>query len=511
MSPPATLYVAAGAHALDAGGDGRPVRALLVRGDRIVWTGADPAAAPRHARSLDFGGGWITPSFVDAHVHATATGLAADGLDLSAAGSVADCLARLRDHAASSDRPVILGHRWEDTTWPEQRPPNAEEITEAAPGRTVLLTRVDAHSCVVDAATLGSLPLAGLHGVDRHADGLPTGWLREAACEAARRQVLARVPSSQVDAARRTACSRAAALGIGAVHEMGHPGLSSMRDAQAWAAGEWPIGVDVWWADIDAGTALRRGLRPGGDLFLDGSIGSRTAAVSGGYHDAPGSGELFHDDEEVAAFFVDSTRAGAGAGVHAIGDRAIDQAVAALEAAAEAVGSDAVRACRHRVEHVEMPSRDHVRRMAALGVVASVQPAFDAAWGGDSGLYARAFGHERALRSNPLGWFDAEGTVLAFGSDSTVTPLDPWGAVAAAERHRGGLAVDRRTALAAHTLGGRYVAGQDDAGPLRPGARADFAVWDADPLVVDDVTRLRCVALSVAGNDVRPEKIPESL
>jgi len=266
-----------------------------------------------------------------------------------------------------------------------------------------------------------------------------------------------------------------------------------------WSAGEWPIEVLTWWAELDP--EPRPGLRPGGDLFLDGSIGTCTAATTMPYR-CSGTvtrGTLFHPDEAVADFFIAHTRAGRGAGVHAIGDRAIEQAISAIETAAHATGIDAVRRCRHRIEHVELPSLDHVRRIAELGVVASMQPAFDATWGGPKGLYAERFGVRAAMDSNPFSWFAAAGVPLAFGSDSTVTPLDPWGAVVAAEHHSGGWGLSRETALVAHTLGGRYAAGQDDVGPLRAGFRADLAVWSAHPLTVEDPRTLRCLATVVAG------------
>jgi predicted amidohydrolase YtcJ len=507
VSPASTLLVAA---ALRGGGPGEaPARAVLVSGDRITWTGADPSAAPPADRVVDLGGAVVTPAFVDAHVHATATGLARTGVDLAGAASAAEVLARVREHAASSAGPVLLGGPWDDFGWPEGRPPTAEAISAAAPGRTVLLTRVDAHASLVDAQTLARLPLERLEGVDRAADGAPTGLLREAASEAAQTAVRALLPEEQRAAARLRACRDAAALGIGTLHEMGHPGLSGLDDALAWASGRWPVEVLVWWAELDADAGPRHGLRPGGDLFLDGSIGSRTAAVCTPYRDG-GNGLLFHDDDAVAAFFTAATAAGRGAGVHAIGGRAIEQAVTAIEAAAAVHGRDRVRACRHRLEHVELPTRAQVARMAPLGVVASVQPAFDAAWGGPEALYAAAFGREVACGSNPLAWFAEAGVPLAFGSDSTVTPLDPWGGVLAAERHRGGLGLDRATAFAAHAAGGRHVAHQDDSGRLRPGQRADLAVWSTDPFAVEDPRTVRCLATVVAGRSAHGDLPVES-
>ena len=492
-----TLLVARGVHAVDPqAADG--LRCVLVDGEQIAWVGADPAEAPAHERAVDLGEAWITPAFVDAHVHATATGLAQTGLDLAGTASAAELLDRLRRFCAGAG-PVVLGTGWDDFRWPEGRPPSAAEITQAAGGRVVMLMRVDAHSCLVGESVLAQLPLDSLEGVERGADGTPTGWLREQSSEAAQLHVRALLTPQQLDDARHAACEAALRLGIGSFHEMGHPGLSGLEDARAWAAGSWPVDVDTWWAELDLAAAVDNGLRPGGDLFLDGSIGSCTAATSEPYGADAVRGALFHSDDAVAEWFTACTAAGLGGGVHAIGDRAIEQALQAIEAAAAAHGLDAVRACRHRMEHVELPTRDQVARMGRLGVVASMQPAFDAVWGGDDGLYAERFGVDAARVSNPLSWFAEAGVTLAFGSDSTVTPLDPLGALVAATQHRGGCSVDMGHALAAHTVGGHYVGRRDAVGRCRVGWRADLAVWSGDPAVTDGAGGVRCLATLVRG------------
>ena len=499
---PRTLLVGAGVRRLDRSHPDDGARAVIVAGERIVWVG-DPDCAPATDHRIDVDG-WVTPAFVDAHVHATETGLAAEGLNLAGCASLEDALTHLRRYAAEKDTNPLLGSGWDDSGWPEQRPPTADEITAAAPGRTVLLERVDGHSCVVDSSTLAALPLEDLEEVVRDDGGRPTGWLKESASHHVRTEVNARLTPRRLERARDTVCRQAAALGIASFHEMGHPGISSLADARAWVDGSWPIDVQVWWAELDD-IPGQQGFRRGGDLFLDGSIGSSTAAITGSYRDGAGDGMLYHAEDAVTAFFTRATREGRGAGVHAIGDRAIEQAVSALESAARTLGGSAVRDCRHRIEHVELPRPDHVQRMAALGVVASVQPAFDAEWGGDHGLYARRFGAPTALRSNPLAWFAEAGVPMAFGSDSTVTPMDPWAGVAAAEQHLGGHRLDRYHAWEAHTLGGRYVAGQGHVGSVADGMRADLTVWDADPLEVDDVRRLRCHMTWVRGRTVFPE------
>ncbi|MGZ4637694.1 MAG: amidohydrolase family protein, partial [Actinomycetes bacterium] len=120
--------------------------------------------------------------------------------------------------------------------------------------------------------------------------------------------------------------------------------------------------------------------------------------------------------------------------------------------------------------------------LADLQVVASVQPAFDRLWGGQDGMYAERLGADRAVRLNPFAAMAHAGVLLALGSDSPVTPLDPWGTVRAAARHQTpGQALDVATAFEAHTRGGWRAARVDDGGVLRTGAPATFAAWAAVP------------------------------
>ena len=126
------------------------------------------------------------------------------------------------------------------------------------------------------------------------------------------------------------------------------------------------------------------------------------------------------------------THAGIQAGFHVIGDAAVAAAVEGFGRVVDELGGPAVAACGHRLEHVEMITGEQAAKLGAWGVIASVQPGFDAAWGGPDGLYARRLGSDRAAALNPFAQLAAAGVSLALGSDAPVTALDPWAAVRAA-------------------------------------------------------------------------------
>lgn len=304
-----------------------------------------------------------------------------------------------------------------------------------------------------------------------------------------RAAALGAVGGEQRTAAQRAALAHAASLGIGSVHECAGPEISSEDDFTGLlrlAAEEPGPRVVGYWADRDVEKARALGaLGAAGDLFVDGSLGSHTACLHEPYADAGHTGVVHLDADAVAAHVVACTEAGLQAGFHAIGDASVASVVEGVRAAAEKVGLARVRAARHRIEHAEMLTPETVAGFAELGLTASVQPAFDALWGGEDGMYAQRLGVERARTLNPFAALLRAGVPLAFGSDSPVTPLDPWGTVRAAAFHRTPEhRVSVRAAFTAHTRGGWRAVGRDDAGILVPGAPADYAVWRTGHLVV---------------------------
>ncbi len=481
-------------------------RCLVVRGKRVVWVGDDPELAPPHADRLDLDGCTIGPAFVDAHAHLTPTGITLIGLDLSGVRSGGELLRAVQTYAEQHTGRVVWGHGFDPHDFADDLP-DADELSAAAGGMAVFLSRVDGHSCIVDRATLSAAPLARAHGVERDADGEPTGLLRREANHIVRRWSVGAMTDAELKQARFAVAKHAASLGISSVHEMGGPDIMGAADFDAWLYGSWPIEVIPYWAGLDLRFVIERDLKHiGGDILLDGSLSSHTAALVEPYEDMPHvRGHLEFEDDTLVELFMEATRAGVQVGVHAIGDAAIAQAVRCWRAVDDRLPDyleGGVRRLRHRLEHAEvMHDFDLMDDIADLGLVISAQPQFETLWGQAGGVYETRLGAARAVDTNPLRELADRGVALAFGSDANVSSMDPWATVAAAQdRRHNQHGITRLEAVSASVLGGRHAARQERwVGSIRAGKRADLAAWEGDPFAAEDPRGTRCVMTMYKG------------
>ena len=474
---------------------GTPATCLAVEDGHIAFVGDEDGAATYDGADevLDLDGALLAPAFVDSHVHTVRTGFARTGLDLSGTPSLATTLDDLAAFAETHPgHGVLVGQGWDETDWPEHRPPTGDELERAAPARRTYLTRVDGHSSVVSPALAALVP-----GLDALDGWTPDGRVERDAHHAVRAVLEGLIgPDERLDAAR-AACLAMAAQGIVTFHENAAPHIGPEHEIEMvrQAASEAGLRAVVYWGELMAvETAQRLGVAGlAGDLVADGAFGSRTAALSAPYTDRPDTcGHAYVSAQQVRDHVVACTRAGLQAGFHCIGDAALENIREGFEAAERELGTDPIRQAGHRLEHVEMPSRAMIDTMSRLGILASVQPMFDGLWGGPDGMYAARLG-ERWRQTNPFGALAEAGVSLAFGSDSPVTPLGPWAAIRAAvhhhaEEHR----LDPATAFAAHTGGAR----------LTVGAPADLAVWDQAPDLTQDADVPRLLRTVAAGRTI---------
>jgi predicted amidohydrolase YtcJ len=487
---------------------------LLIDGDRIAGSGNGDA--PNADRVMALQGAVLVPGFCDAHVHLPATGLYASGLDFRAEHSSRVILDAFAKRAAGNG--MLFGGNFED---PLDKPITRHELDGAVGSRPALLARADMHSCVVSTALLEELDIRGLEGIDMDEFGRPTGYLREkAAAEAWRWFDSSLSKREQMDAVR-AAIRLAYSKGITSVHEMFVVEWRGWDAFDVLQASVRPAALNVipYVATPEVDRVAEMGLgRVGGDFFLDGSFGSHTAWMADGYvtdppDGTPPSGISYRSDDELLGFFLRSQDAELQAGVHAIGDAAIEQAITTWERVAESRGLEAVRRLGHRIEHFECSSDIHIRRAGRLGLRASIQAAFDRFWGGSDGLYARRIGWERASKMNRFKTMIEGGLVVGAGSDSTVTPLDPFLQMASLRTHH--IAEERLeglSALEAHTKGAHALAGTGDRGTISPGHVADLALVSADPVecAPEHLRDIQVFGTWIGGRRVWPLELAEA-
>ncbi|WP_111765848.1 amidohydrolase [Nakamurella deserti] len=472
-----------------------PAATCLAITDGVVsWIGPDTGVeqAGHIDETIDLDGLFVAPAFVDAHVHCTDAGLALIGLDLRGARSLTQALDLLRAHAASSDAGLIWGHGWDDAGWPERRPPSRSEIDAAVGGRPTYLSRIDVHSAVVSGAIGDRLDTA-------RPGFSPDGPLTQDSHHEARGLARSLLSDADRTAAQRAFLTHAASRGMVEVHECAFSDPQALADLAGLLALDAPVAVRAYLGqavtDPAEATALlaRTGAHAlGGDLSVDGALGSRTASLHAPYADHAGTGVRYLSDDQIADHLVACARAGIQPGFHAIGDDAVAAVAGGLRRAAEILGGTLpLAAVAPRIEHAEMISAADIDILSRCGAIASVQPLFDALWGGTDGVYVQRLGVDRAAPMNPFAAIAAAGVTLAFGSDAPVTAAEPWQAVRAAVNHRTpGSSVTPRAAFTAHTRGAHRAARRLDRGVLTVGSVADLAIWETGPLVRPEAAEL---------------------
>lgn len=466
--------------------------ALLLDGPNIAWVG-DDAGAHVHRdvvdAVVDLNGAFVAPGFVDSHIHATSTGLRLTGLDLTAVRSGPELLDSIARHATATRGAPIYGHGWDDTHWAPGELPSRRDIDRAAFGSEVYLSRIDVHSALVSTALVArDRTIEGLSGYSSD------GPVSQEAHSALRVSAFASMPSGIRKAAQRAALEHARANGIVAVHEMSGPsigGEADARDLVAVAQNPSLPRMTLMWGERASAEAFAR-LRDlgayglAGDLFVDGSLGSRTAALHEPYSDDPHNyGTTYLSEEDIVDHVRQCSLAGIPAGFHVIGDAACAQVAEAMRVVAREVGAGAVRALGHRLEHAEMLSASDISDLASLGVTFSMQPLFDALWGHGGGMYDQRLGPDRAAAMNPFADIVTAGGHLVINSDSPVTPMRPWSFIRAATEHSNpSQRISARAAFTAATRGGWRAIRNHEAGDIAPGAPAHLAVWAVEDLEV---------------------------
>ncbi len=493
------------------------VQAMAIWNGRVLDVGSDSDILRLKARSVkvvNLQKRIVIPGLSDSHIHLLSFGLLLRTLDLAGKRSISEI--RKAVGRAAGEKPPgswITGRGWDQERLAEHRFLDRDDL-DGFRSHAVYLKRICGHVAVANELALTRAGIdkdtpdpEGGEIVRDSATGLPTGLLKEKALE----MVEGSIPRSEEEtrAALTIAAKKLLRLGLTSLHCIIEDALELRVLHLLKNRGQIPqsiyaiLPVKLLDSAVSMGLAADRpgnGFRIGGvKVYLDGSLGARTAALSEPYADEPRSvGMLRMKDKELAEVVEKASGSGLQVCVHAIGDRAVETAVKALEMAPR---SGSARRARHRIEHASLAPPPLFRRMRRAGIVASVQPRFiySDSWA------ERRLGSRRLRYLYPFRSMLRAGLNVAAGSDCPVEDPDPFQGIWSAVTRPGLLPNERLSvgeALAAYTTSSAFASfSGTDAGTLRPGKVADLAVLDRDPFAVEpgDLSKIRVQATIIAG------------
>jgi predicted amidohydrolase YtcJ len=515
--------------------------AIAVKGDRIQAVGENAEMLKLRGpdtQVIDLGGKFVMPGFNDAHAHLENGGFDRLNVDLTGVKSLEEFRERIRAKVATaSPGDWILGGGWDENLWPVKALPSRWDIDEITTDHPVYVERVDGHIGVANsrALQLASITLASRDPnggkIDRDSNGQPTGILRETARQALRDAI----PPPTHDK-RRQAMELALA-------EAAQWGVTSVQDNSNWEDfqileeiqkdGKLTARISEWLPfdqSLEHLDAMRKE-HPATDnmlhtgmlkAFMDGSLGSHTAALIEPYADDPkNSGLPRYDAAKLNDMAKDRMLAGYQLGFHAIGDEGVQMALNAFAEGEKAAKEKKIKAAnggddyRLRIEHAQVVTPMQIVKFRDLKVIASMQPSHvltDMRW-----AEAR-LGPKRAAHSYAWAEFLKRGVTLAFGTDYPVEPISPFRGLYAAttrtsengkQEYYPDQKISMDQAIAAYTTGSAFAEfAEKEKGLIAAGMLADFVVLDRDvtAVVPQKLLQTKVVRTVVGGKTVYEAK-----
>ncbi|UCE90847.1 MAG: amidohydrolase [Methanobacteriota archaeon] len=472
-------------------GGKKTVRAVAVADGRIIALGTNDEmrkSAPRGCDKLDLGGKTVVPGFIDAHTHFVQMGVDSLNVDLSSAKSLDHALSLMKHGAATTPNGEwVIGTNYRDSSWEHSRFITRKDLDDCCPDHPAVAHRICGHLSSVNTKGIDEACITeDTPGVELSPSGQLTGIVTEAAV--AKLRAATAPDEAKEHKGLRFAVRRAHSLGVTSVQDNGEMDHFRLyREAEK----KGKLGVRVWFntPSENLDTLRRIGsptglgsewLKLGGvKIFCDGALGARTAALSEPFADDPGNkGMLVHPVKAMEHMAWSAEEEGIQLVIHAIGDEGIEVAIKSVE---RALSRTRRKDHRHRIEHLELPNPDHLRRMRKHGMIASMQPNFVGEWSGIDGMYSDRLGAERACRCNPFkDVLDAK-VRLVFGSDCM--PFSPlYGIASAVNATFPCQQLSAERAFASYTKEAAYASFEEKLkGTVSVGKVADLAVLSDDP------------------------------
>lgn len=462
---------------------------LVEKDGKIIYTGNELPEEYMNYEVVELGERALIPAFVDTHQHLASFALFHNGLNVMEAGSNKEIMGMIAEYAENTQSKLLIGFGASPYSVEEQRLITREELDEVCPDKPFFMVKYDGHACVINSALLNKIKDKIQDKRGYHAD---TGEMNQEAFFAVSDYVTNSVKLPDLIRNMQKAVDYEASMGIGMIHTVSGVGFPMDMDIslETWFARSLQNGyqVRVFSQSMDTKTAVKRHLPRIGGCFqcaLDGCFGSQDAAMNEPYSNDPeNSGILYYSDEKVIDFCKKANRLGLQIEMHAIGDRAFDQAVKGIKAALDDYPR---KDHRHGIIHCCLPTEEGMNICAEYGIQLPMQIAFDN-WKQEPATYTEELlGKERNRALNPVKTFMDKGCVVSFGSDGPCTDPDPVVWLDKAVNHSNPeQAITIQQALRASTYNGYWTTfDEKERGSLETGKIADMVILSENPYTME--------------------------
>ncbi|MCD6309759.1 MAG: amidohydrolase [Candidatus Eremiobacteraeota bacterium] len=482
---------------IDPGGDSPGY--LAIGDGKILASGPshESESVKKQAQKvIDLSGLAVLPGFMDVHVHLLMT-----GIDLALPGLFfCRSIPEIQDillHSGPRIGDWIIGLGFDETLFHNPILPTMDDLDKVSKKYPICIVRRDHHICILNSKALEIL------GIPPETEEEKRGIMRGDSIDNIYAIIYSSLSVEEKIQALQRACRAALSFGITCVHAL--EGGRNFGDEDIVLALEnadslpidviiYPQTLKVNWVKYELELP-----RIGGCILVDGTIGSRTAALYEDYADDPGnSGILYFEDHELEKFVEEAHVEGLQVALHAIGDKAVGQVTGIYE---RIIKKHYREDCRHRIEHGILSRPQDIEKMSSLGIHLSVQPVFHHLWGGENGLYETRLGKERYKKIHPYRTYIDHGITIAGSSDSDVCPMDVMLAInSAVNRDNDEEVITPLDALNLYTVNAAKFSFQEkERGRLLPGMKADLVILSENPLITEHINEIEVIATVVGG------------